>query len=234
MKKIIAALFTISAFGTCANAQTIASPVSHQKENKEVKKSIAFAPEIGLNMADMTLKASGLKQKTSMKPGLAIGGVVDFGLSNNYYLQPGLFYLANGCNIKQNAAPPEIAPPGSINLNTIQLPVNVLYKSGKPGMNRLFLGIGPYVAYNISGTGKITGGSTTTFTMGDKPNASNIRPLDYGAGINAGYECPMGFLIRVHYQVGFPNLNPTPGGTETTSALGLTVGYLFGGKPKKA
>ncbi len=104
MKKIIASLFAISVLSTGANAQTNAAPVSGQKQRKKQKK-YSFGPEIRLNMADMTLKASSNVQKTTMKPGLAAGGIVDVGLNNHFYLQPGLFYLMNGCNIPTPTSP---------------------------------------------------------------------------------------------------------------------------------
>src|ERR1035437_1451764 len=128
MKKIILSLVSVGMISTAANAQ------------------LAIAPELGLNLANMAFKYAGVTDNTtSMKAGLAIGAVIDFGLTDNIYLQPGLFYLMNGCNGTGGT---------SYNLNTIQIPVNFEYKTGKEGGNRFFFGVGPYLAYNISGTFK--------------------------------------------------------------------------------
>jgi len=230
MRKAILMMSVLLAIAINVNGQIIYSVKGDSDVNNTVvttkTQGIAFGPEIGLNMADMTLKGSNFTQKTSMKAGLAAGIIVDFGFNNHFYLQPGLFYLMNGCNIKQNATPPS-SPSGSFSLNTIQLPVNVLYKLNEPGGSRIFFGLGPYVAYNISGTSKY-GSTSSAITIGDATH--DTKPLDYGAGINVGYQFAMGVLVRVHYQVGFANLNATSGGTSTTSALGLTVGYFFGCK----
>jgi len=246
MRKFIIALSVLVAIAVNAKAQnnppviyTIGAPVAEKKDDGNTKRGIAFGPELGLNMANMAFKysASGTttKTKTTFKPGLAVGGVVDFGFTNNIYLQPGLFFLMNGCNFSASGSGVYSSPSGSYNLNTIQLPINFLFKLSKPGKNRIFFGIGPYVAYNIGGTSK-SGSSSTTLKIGSDQTKDNVKALDLGAGINAGYQFAMGLLIRAHYQMGFANL--TPGGnssnSSTTSAIGLTVGYLFGGKPKKA
>jgi len=229
MKKAIIALSVLVVIATGARAQsnpiiyTIGSAPADHKEEADPKRGIAFGPEIGLNMANMAMTSL----TTSFKFGLAAGAVVDFGLSKNFYLQPGLFYLMNGCTVSKGTYNPSY----SINLNTIQLPINVLYKLSKPGKSRIFFGLGPYVAYNISGTTK-SGSTTSTITIGDKTN--DTKPLDFGADVNVGYQFAMGLLIRARYQMGFANLNPNSGSTATTSAIGVTVGYLFGGKPKKA
>jgi hypothetical protein len=223
MRKAILMMSVLLAVAINVKAQIIYSVKGDSDLNKPVadtkKQGVAFGPEIGLNMADMALKSV----TTSMKAGLAAGVVVDFGFNNHFYLQPGLFYLMNGCDVSKTT----YIPSYSINLNTIQLPVNVLYKLSKPGGSRIFFGIGPYIAYNISGTSK-SGSTSSTITIGDKAN--DTKPLDYGAGINVGYQFAMGLLVRVHYQLGFANLTPTSGSTETSSGLGLTVGYFFGCK----
>ncbi len=230
MKKTILALALI-AFAASSNAQIIYT-INGQTSNAAApaddgKRGIGFGPELGLNMADMAFKPAG-GTTTSFKPGLAIGGIVDFSFAKNFYLQPGLFYLMNGAKYSNPSNS------GTDNLNTIQLPINVEYKLSKPGKNRLFFGIGPYIADNISGMTKSGGKSYTAKIGSDKMD--DIKALDYGAGINIGYELAMGFFARAHYQMGFANLDPSgiSGSSTTTSAIGVTVGYLFGGKPKKA
>jgi hypothetical protein len=246
MKKIIVIMSVLLAIAINVRAQIIDSLKGDSDLTETVtvpkKHGIAFGPEFGLNLPDMALQSGGQTISTSIKPGLALGGIVDYGITNHFYLQPGLFYLMNGCNIStgyfyypgyQNSYSPI-----SYFLNTFQLPVNLLFKFGKPGRFRLFFGIGPYIAYNISGALAIStiasikgiANESTALTIGGGSKPYDIKPWDYGAGINAGYQFDMGLLVRIHYQVGFANLTAVPNSTYTTSALGLTVGYLFGGK----
>ena len=143
MKKLILSLFMIITSIVGANAQ------------------FSIAPELGLNMANMTLKEKiGINPPvtigTAMKAGLVIGAIADLGLNEKLYVQPGVFYLMNGCNIVGG---------GTYNINTVEIPVNIVYKSGQEGGNRFYFGVGPYIGYNISGTVKMSG-STTTLSFG--------------------------------------------------------------------
>ena len=239
MKKIILAaslLFICQASSYAQVIYTIGDQDAKQdKQPTDTKRGIAFGPELGLNMANMAVKSGGTTASTSFKAGLAIGGVVDFGFTKNIYLQPGVFFLMNGCNFSGSGA---YSVSGSYDINTIQVPINVEYKLNKPGGNRLFFGIGPYIGYNISGTQK-TGSTSTTLTIGsDSASGATIKALDFGAGINIGYQIAKGFFARAHYQMGFANLAEKGTGANssnsmTTSAIGVTIGYLFGGKPVK-
>jgi hypothetical protein len=210
MKKTILSLLGVAILVTSANAQ------------------IAIAPELGLNMANLTGKSGGASMSTSMKAGLRVGAVADFGLSDNLFLQPGLFYLMNGANFSG----------GSINVGTLEVPVNVEYKLGEPGANRFFFGAGPFFGFNVGGTLK-GGGSSTSLKIGStKPDMANgvagddIKAMDFGLGLNVGYLLANGLFFRAQYQFGLANLDPISDADNTmkSSAIGITVGYYFGAK----
>ena len=207
MKKIILSLLSAGVIATSANAQ------------------ISFAHELGLNMADLSIKSMGHSASTSMKAGIAVGGIVGFELTKNIYLEPGIFYLMNGCNGSNSS---------SININTIQVPVNVEYKLNKAGENRIFFGAGPFIAYNISATSK-SGSNSVTMDIGTDKNKDAIKPLDFGFGINGGYQLAMGLFFRAHYQLGLAELDPRSDADNTmkSSSLGITVGYYFGANNSK-
>jgi len=203
MKKIILSLLSAGLIVNSSNAQ------------------IAIAPELGVNLANMSITNT----TTSMKAGLAVGGVVDFGFTKNLYLQPGLFYLMNGCSFTG----------GSMSVNTIEIPVNVEYKLGDEGSNRFFFGAGPYLGYNVGGTIK-NGGQSASLKIGSakadlNSSGDDIKALDLGIGVNIGYLLANGFYVRAHYQAGLTNLDPSGGSSSIkTSAIGITVGYYFGAK----
>jgi Outer membrane protein beta-barrel domain len=206
MKKIILSLLSVAAITSAANAQ------------------IAFAPELGLNLANMAINDEGTKVSTSMKAGLTVGAIVDIGFTDNLYLQPGLFYMMNGAKFSG----------GSYNVNTIQIPVNVEYKLGDPGDNRFFFGAGPYLGYNVSANTKV-GSTNTKIDIGTDKTKDGLKPLDIGLGVNLGYLLSNGFFARAHYQLGLTDLNPVGKSDHSikTSGLGLTVGYYLGGKKAK-
>lgn len=172
-------------------------------------------------MANMAFKPTTPGFSTSMKTGLALGAIVDIGLTDNLFLQPGLFYEMTGATITG----------GSINVNTITIPINVEYKLGEAGSGRFFFGAGPYIGYNMSGTIKGSG-SSTALKIGSDKTADQIKAMDFGLGLNLGYMLANNLYFRAHYQFGFSNLDPSgaSGASIKTSAIGITVGYYFGGK----
>jgi hypothetical protein len=224
MKKTILSLVAVGLMATAANAQ------------------IAIAPELGLNLSDISAKsqdpAGGTHTtSTSMRPGLAVGAIVDIGITGNIFFQPGLFYEMTGAKSTD-------APQSKININTLVIPLNFEYKFGVAGGNRFFAGVGPYIGYNISGketwdadpANYIPAGSHTLTFGSDKGSAlgtgDDLKALDLGLGLNVGYLLSNGFYVRAHYQMGLTNL--LPGGDDKnsfkTSAFGLTVGYYLTGQ----
>jgi hypothetical protein len=204
MKKIVLSLLSVTVIATAANAQ------------------LAIAPELGLNLSNITGKSGGVSSDTKMKAGLSVGAVIDLNLTDNISFQPGVFYRMTG--YKSDFAGTDI----TANVNTIEIPLNFQYKFGEAGHNYFFAGVGPYVGYNFSG--KVKGGGTTTdLEIGTDKVKDNIKPLDFGAGINAGYAMTNGFYARAHYQMGFANLDPISDADNTmhTSAIGVTVGYYL-------
>jgi hypothetical protein len=180
---------------------------------------IAFGVELGLNVADLLYSQSG--GGITSKPivmGRA-GVLVDIPLCGSFFLQPGVFYAMNGGKVDNNTT----------NLNTIEVPVNVMYKFHLKTCNSLFVGIGPYVGYNISGTQ--TNGSLKI----GSDNTDNIKAFDFGAGINVGYEMCNGLFFRARYQWGIANLQPQNDYITNinSESYGVQIGYFFGRKPAK-
>ena len=186
---------------------------------------IAF--ESGLNMANLALKAGGTKVNTSFKPGFAFGVVADTRLSQHIYFQPGAFYEMTGCKTTTD-------PKGSYYLNTVNVPLNIEYKTGEKCGRRFFAGAGPYVSYNISGNYTTVAydnipSTSTPITIGTG-NTSNIKAVDMGVGVNVGYILKNKLYARARYQQGLINLFPNGNSDNSikSSEIGVTIGYIFG------
>ena len=81
---------------------------------------LAFSPELGVNMSNLIFASNGLNYSaTTLKPGLAAGGFADIGISGHFYFLPGFFYLMTGC---------DVAGGGSININTLEIPLTIQLK----------------------------------------------------------------------------------------------------------
>jgi len=187
---------------------------------------LAIAPEVGGLFSNYPGKDMGEKFDSKALFGMRAGAIVDIGLSNNFYLQPGILYVRNGYTFDN------VISSGTIKVNSMEIPLNVQYKFGSAGGDRFFVGVGPYLAFNLGGKadGTAYGMSTTAnLQIGNDAQTDNIKAFDFGAGLNLGYELSNGLYIRAHYQHGFVNL--FPGGNTNNSSYstnyGLSVGYLF-------
>ena len=201
-----------------------------------VHAQVNFAPELGLNLSNYSFKEGSFSINSGMRAGLRVGGMTDIRLTDNLYLQPGLLYVMNGFKWSFDF----IGQPNTIkaSVSTIEIPVNLLYKAGKPGKGRLFVGGGPYIAYNIGGNIKSTVDGITTSEKMKIGNDSTclLKPLDIGIGINIGYEFTENFYARLHSQYGFTNLLPISSQTNAninSYNFGLSFGYIFVKKTKK-
>ena len=96
---------------------------------------------------------------------------------------------------------------------------------------KTFIGIGGYIARNMSGTVASTGNSSEPLNIGTTIG-SDIKPFDFGLGLNTSSEWHCGIFLRARLQYGLSNLWPGYNSTMTSFGCGLQVGYLFGKKSK--
>jgi len=191
---------------------------------------MGFGAEIGYNLSNYSVKLNGAMASTDFRGSARLGALSDMAITDNLYFQPGVYYVANGYKT-------DIAGGfRQYTVNTIEIPLNIEYKIGMLGTNRVFLGAGPYFGYNISGTNYVhtkTVESRSALNVG-KGVANDFRQIDLGAGINIGYQHTSGLFARFRSQMGFLDLYPgTAANSSITSySFCLSAGYLFYRKGK--
>ncbi len=188
---------------------------------------VSFGPEAGVIFTNYTGKTNGATEPTKAMVSFRVGGVADIGLSERFFFQPGLLYVLNGFKVDY------VVSSGSCKVHTLELPLNIGCKFGKPGGDRFSIGVGPYLAFNMGGTLKQTSYGTSesmSIKIGNDANTDNLKRTDVGLGINVAYQLSYGLFIRGHFQQGITNLEP--GGDSNNSTFstnsGISFGYLFG------
>jgi len=186
---------------------------------------MGFGVEAGLNFSNYNVKRNGVMNQSDFRNGGRIGILSDMALTDNLFFQPGIYYVNNGYKTDITGGF------NQINVNSIEIPLYLQYKIGMLGVNRIFLGAGPYMAWNKDGTNythTATIDSKSDLKVGSKVT-DVIRPFDIGAGINFGYQVTAGLFVRARAQMGI--LNQYPGGTPDsyTKSYGFSIsaGYLF-------
>jgi hypothetical protein len=187
---------------------------------------VRFAPEAGVNL-NMG-KYDPNPGSSKMTVGLKVGVAVDLAISNNFSIQPGVYYSMKGS--KTEASFLGISVDQSLKLSYIDIPVMAMYNFNV-GAGKLFVGVGPNIGIGVSAKEKISAlGTDTTADVGFGSDSTQLKMLDFGANVNVGYELPMGLFFRVGYNIGLANLSNLDGLKYKNMGLGISVGYFFGKK----
>lgn len=204
MKKFITLLACVSALSYAGNAQ------------------VSFGPAVGLNLANNGQKMAGTKISTKMVTGVHVGGVAKINFTDNLFLMPGVFFSTKGSKFDVGGADMKTS------LSYIEIPVNLGYSIASTG---IFITAGPYLGYAVGGKFKV-GDESENIKFGSDETKDDLKPMDLGINVGAGYQLPLGIFVKAQYGIGLANL--APGGNSDNSiknsVIGITVGMLFGGK----
>lgn len=195
-----------------------------------VQAQFTVGPELSLIGTNYTGKVDGQSGNTKSVISFRAGAVVNAPIGDHFDIQPAVMYVQNGS--KSDV----VFSSATAHVNTLEVPVNVMYKINTTHGEHFFVGLGPYIAYNMSGKTKFTsnfsgtGAETQTISFGSDAH-DNMKTIDLGLGINVGYQLLNGLFLRVYYQKGLVNLFPQ-GNTENSiysTNYGVGLGMLFGG-----
>jgi hypothetical protein len=210
MKKILLTVITIFAFNVATQAQ------------------MRFGIKGGLNLANVSISPA----QTGFEPKSIIsfhaGLVLDASLSESISIQPALLFSQKGYGVSGSSG--GVTIDGKATLNYLEIPINVLYHA----TDALTFGAGPYLGYALSGNA-----STTVTSAGKSQTDSksldfdkDVKRIDYGLNITAGYEVIEGLIISANYSLGLANINADTSTTTTikNGVIGFSVTKLFGEK----
>ncbi len=200
---------------------------------------LGYGPELGLGISTVRFAPDQgyTAASSSAIPSIRIGGLGDVGFNKKLYFQSGLYFVTRGQNRNFSFYTSDSlnnAVDETLRLNYLDIPLNVVYKTGRQGKGRVMLGIGATFSYLLYGTNKIHSqgkvsdtafNNTTLARMDSGPNA--VPRNDLGINLMAGYELPTGLFFKLYYTVGFQDYGP---GTEIDKnrILGVSAGYMFG------
>ena len=146
-----------------------------------------FIPKIGLNFANMT------NMEGSMKPGLNIGVAGEVMMTDNFAIEPGVFYSMQGTK-------------GDVGSSTVKykndyLNIPILFKGYVYEGCNLFAG--PQLGFKVSSKLKASESGTSVST----DVASDwFKTFDFSIAIGAGHQSPMGLIFSLSYNIGLTNV----------------------------
>ncbi|RKD18016.1 hypothetical protein BCY91_16370 [Pelobium manganitolerans] len=155
-------------------------------------------------------------------------GYADIPVSTYFSVQPGISLQGKGAKLSDDDDNNKIED----NILSIEVPVNLLVNL-PAGPGHIYLGGGPYAGFNVSGQRKSTILGVTNeddLKFGNSDN-DDIKALDFGFNVLAGYQLSSGFNFGAGYGFGLTNLAPTSDSNTNNEinnrVWSFTVGYAF-------
>ncbi|MEO9071217.1 MAG: porin family protein, partial [Ginsengibacter sp.] len=148
----------------------------------------------------------------SSKIGFYAGAFADIGISENFGVQPELFYSELGAKQKGTDGDPD----ASLNLGYINLPILAKYKN-----NGFSAFLGPQLSYLLSAKSK-SGSSSDDIK-------SQLKSTDVSGVIGVGYTLTSGLGFDARYQIGLSDISKNSGsdGSVKNSAFMVGIHYAF-------
>ncbi|MFD1871940.1 porin family protein [Hymenobacter bucti] len=211
MKKIILSLAVLAGAAGAANAQT----------------GVKYGLKGGFNGSSYTgSNTKGLDYKA----GFAAGVFLNFGLSDNFSVQPEFLYSQKGASQDDvSYGTPAINVTRKDALGYLDVPLMFRYNVGEDGKG-FFVELGPQGSFILhrrqfveDGSGKEISGSRVTTT-----DPLNKAILGYVGGV--GYQITSGVQLGVRYTGDFMRINKDSNNDFRNSVFQFQVGYAFGGK----
>jgi opacity protein-like surface antigen len=209
MKKAILSLALLAGAAGVANAQT----------------GVKYGLKGGFNGSTF----SGADSKGSeYKAGFAAGAFLNFGLSDNFSIQPEVLYSQKGASVDNFLGTNNTIKQ---TLGYLDVPIMFRYNIGEDGKG-FFVEAGPQGSFVLhqrtfeeDGSGKEISGSRTTSTDG-----LNKVVVGYVGGL--GYQITSGLQLGLRYTGDFSQIYKQENGAPNVhnSVFQFQVGYAFGGK----
>lgn len=211
---------------------------------------VRFGLKAGLNLASISYSDDYIEASeagisgnisTGMVPAFHFGGQAEFGFGGALGLSLGLQLNMKGGSLDLNGVlfGEPFTAKSKARPMYLQVPVALTYHK-----NTFYVGIGPYVGFGVGGKLKTeveaAGQSdevSEDLEFGDDSDDA-FAPLDYGAGLEIGYEINDMVCLSVSYQLGLANVAPKDAVDEGDAAgldfsyrhrvVGISITYLFG------
>ncbi|MFT3823772.1 MAG: OmpA family protein [Chitinophagaceae bacterium] len=189
-----------------------------------------------------------MKPNYKNRSGLNLGVMAEVPLGGNFYLHPGVFYMAKGNKYEKyydTAATggDTLSVVRSFSSNYIDIPINVTYKIPLGKKSNFLLSAGPYISFFYNGKTTVesrvsVGDTAAKYTNEQTPletgsGQNKIKTVDFGVNARAGFELGS-FLLTGFFSQGLTNFyNASYDGTFKHRVYGASIGFWLNGAPER-
>ncbi len=212
-----------AAVATIGRAQQI---VMGQYRNLEPPKAYF---ELGYNDCTFAMAYNGTSKKTVDYKAMRAGLIFEFALNKNIYLQFGAVYAFNGTDTPLTPQTKTML----VRDNAIEVPLNLMMKSGRMGQTRFFVGAGAFLDFNLRGSLLRTSGYGGSDLMIGSTDSSDLKNFGVGMDAFAGVRMSNGWQLKGTFEQELLNLSPnlSQKGVVRYTVLAVTITKLR--NPKK-
>ncbi|WP_129714571.1 porin family protein [Pedobacter sp. SYP-B3415] len=206
-------------------------------QNRMSGNEARFGLKAGVNLSRLHSSGDGMNLNDYAKDnvGFSVTGFGDFGVANNFFIQPGITLQNKGGKWENTPGAANVSV--TQNVMSVDVPVNAVFRIPTGNAGAVQISAGPYIGFNISGKTKTegsvgsTGGSTESDIEFGNTTDDDLSSMDFGANFGLGYRLNNGFLIGANYGLGLANQIPKDARSGdmkwTNRIVGFTVGYSF-------
>lgn len=215
-------------------------------QNTMSGKDARIGIKAGVNLSTVKYSGDGAEifnDNTKQNVGYNFTVFGDFGVGNNFFIQPGVSLQNKGTRIEGSATNGTTTTSGKIKTDVmvIEVPVNAVLRIPTGTSGAFQVSAGPYIGFNIDGktkttttvtspAGTVTNSETDNLNFGNSSD-DNATSTDFGANFGLGYRLNNGFTLGANYGLGLSNLIPKDNRSNGSDAKhrvwGFSVGYSF-------
>jgi Outer membrane protein beta-barrel domain len=196
----------------------------------------------GVNFQNINGKdALGGQLENDLITGFNIGLMAEVPLVPTFLFQTGAIFSTKGAKSNDDFLGQSIK--STVKAGYVEVPFHLMFKPAL-GNGHIILGLGPYVAFGVTGNAKIeTGGSSSDWDVAfknsvdasDDDETIYLKRFDAGGNLFFGYEFAGGLSFQLNTQLGMIKINPDYEGFDDESkwnntGFGLSAMYRFGPK----
>ncbi len=215
-------------------------------QNTMTGKDSRIGIKAGVNLSTVKYSGDGaafFNDNTKQNVGYNFTVFGDFGVGNNFFIQPGISLQNKGTKIEGSATNGTTTTSGKIKTDVmvIEVPINAVLRIPTGTSGAFQISAGPYIGFNIDGKTKTTttitnpAGTTSTSNTDNLSFGNNTdndaTSTDFGANFGLGYRLNSGFILGANYGLGLTNLIPKDNRSNGSDAKhrvwGFSVGYSF-------
>lgn len=205
----------------------------------------------GLNISNAADKYSGeveegesksdYEQDFKSRVGFHLGVILDWGLSESFYIQPGLYFATRGAKLEESDEDYKFET--KYQLNYLELPILASYRISLGENTQWHINAGPYLAYGLGGKvkweasydGESESGDYKAFGTSDEDDEEGdekggLKRFDAGLSFGTGISVKK-MYFGVVYDLGLTNIaDKDEWGDDykiKNRNFAITVGYTF-------